>query len=584
MRSIYNLYYTSELYLRLNPNAPPPGPTPTAAPAATPLPAPNPTPPTFEVGTLEWQPCGALECATLTVPVDHERPDGDTIDLAVARAVTADPDRRIGSLLFNPGGPGASGVQFLAGTAATFPPAIAERFDLVSWDPRGVDGSAGLRCVNDVASGINEVADPSDGFDDDLARYVDDNAETGATCLALAGDLLENVGTVATARDLDLLRRALGDEGLSYVGYSYGTRVGAVYAALFPDRVRALVLDGAFPASLSSAQLARNVVDIEATLGRIDRTCDLEPSCAVSADGVVAAVDRLLDQLDDEIPDGPLGLTERSSLIGATLFAIYVPDAWEVFTDALGAALSGDLELVELLAEVWYADDSGDFSDIYRGSNLAIMCADAAYPSDREQALREALDTIEATPVLGSIFSGATCEGWPVEGEALPLPGGAAPIPAIVIGNTHDPATPLRWAEQLADDLPGSVLVTFVGDGHTIVGRGNGCIDRIAERYLVDLEQPARGATCRAPTGLIGVEVLPEAEGFPVTAVVPGGAGDNAGIAVGDVIVAVDGRAADTAEALVTTAGQRVELTIVTAGEERTIAVVAGRRPWTLGE
>ena len=557
------------------------------SPAATPTPTPEPTPtpfPEFPVEALEWEPCGSLECATLTVPLDHSRPDGATIELAVARVQTSDPSRRIGSLVFNPGGPGGSGIQFLAGAAGSFPAEIAERFDLVSWDPRGVDASAGLRCVDDVADGINEVVDLSDGFDDELADYVDDNVEIGAACIAAAGDLVNHVGTVATARDLDLVRRALGDDTLSYVGYSYGTRVGAVYAALFPDTVRALVLDGAFPPGLSSDELSRNAVDIENTLGRIDRTCALEPGCAVAGDGVTATVARLLDELDAELPDGPLGLTERSSLIGATLFAIYVPDAWELFTDALGDAVAGDIELVELLAELWYADDSGDFSDIYRGSNLAIMCADQAYPTDREQALREALATIADAPVLGAIFSGASCEGWPAEGEPLPSLSAAGDVAALVIGNSHDPATPLRWAELLAADLPSSSLLTYVGDGHTIVGRGNACIDGLTAQFLIDLVQPPTGSVCRAPTGIIGLNVTSGVDGIAVVEVAPSSAAATAGIEAGDIVVAIDGRSTDTVDALTTSAGQRLELTVERDGERLLFTLTADRRPWTLGD
>ncbi len=578
---------------RPSPTATPlPSPAPTAtpelqapAPTATAAPTPSPTPfPEFPVEPLEWAPCGSLECATLTVPVDHGRPEGATIDLAIARSPVQDPAGRIGSLLFNPGGPGGSGLQFLAGVAASFPREIADRFDLVSWDPRGVDGSAGLRCVDEVAEGINEVVDLGDGFDDELAGYVEDNVETGAGCLAVAGDLLDHVGTVATARDLDLIRRALGDETLNYVGYSYGTRIGAVYTALFPDNIRALVLDGAFPPGLSSAELSQNVVDIENTLGRIDRTCALEPTCAVADDGVTATVARLLDELDAERPDGPLGLTERSSLIGASLFAVYVPDAWDVYTDALGDAVAGDIELVELLAELWYADDSGDFSDIYRGSNLAIMCADQAYPRDRAQALSEALATIADAPVLGPMFSGATCEGWPVDGEALPLVTADDDVPALVIGNTHDPATPLRWAELLAQDLPGSALVTFVGDGHTIVGRGNGCVDGFVARFLIDLVSPPADAICRAPTGIIGVNLAAAAEGLRVVEVSPGSPAAEAGVQAGDVIVSIDGRAVDTVDALTTTAGQRLELTVLRGDERLSFELTAGRQPWSLGE
>lgn len=553
-----------------------------AAPTATAAPQPTPTPfPEFAVIAPTWEPCrGSFECAELTVPVDHADPDGATMQLALIRVPAADPDQRIGSVLFNPGGPGGSGIGFLRTFLGALP-GVERHFDIVSWDPRGVGESRGLRCVDDVASAINDVETPADGFADDLAGYVADNLEIGAACLATAGDLLDHVGTVATARDLDLIRRALGDQQLTYVGYSYGTRIGAVYAALFPDRIRALVLDGAFPPSLTSAELAANAVDLEATLSRIDRACALEPDCRV--DGVTDTVDRLLDELDATTPGDPLGLTDRSALVGATLFAIYVPSAWQFFTDALADAAAGDIELVEQLAELWY-DDDGDFSDIQRGSYLAIMCADRAYPVDRTQALDELLGPLPDAPVLGPLFLGATCEGWPVEGEALPLVTTSELLPVVVIGSSHDPATPLRWAQHLADDLPGASLVTFVGDGHTIVGRGNTCIDDLVERFLIDLERPPSDSVCRAPTGLIGVTVEPTDAGFRITAVAAGGPADAAGVEVGDVIAAVDGRPTGTVDALTTTAGQRVQLTVLRDGAERDLVVTAERRPWTLGE
>ncbi len=561
-----------------------PVPTPTVEPAVATAPA-APTAVPVPIDELSWEPCGPLECATLAVPIDYDDPEGPRVDLAVARVLTADPALRVGSLLLNPGGPGGSGIEWLAGGGPALPATVVERFDLVTWDPRGVGDSSGLICITDVAAGLNEVVDLTDGFADDLERYAADTADAGATCTASAPDLLGEVGTVNTARDLDLLRRALGDEQLTYLGYSYGTRLGAVYAALFPDRVRALVLDGAFPPGLSSAELAENARDFDAALGRIDRTCELEPSCAVRDVGVLDAVDTLLAELDSASPTGPLGLTDRSSLIGATLFAIYVPDAWEIFTDALGDALAGDIELVEFLAELWFVDDAGDFSDIYRGSNLAIMCADQAYAADRDQALVDAELTLEVAPVLGALLAGASCEGWPVAGEPLPDPTGVPVPPTLVIGGTHDPATPLRWAEILADQLDGSALVTYVGDGHTIAGQGNSCVDELVAAYLVDLAVPDDGTVCRAPSGILGLELQPlDGGGFEVLNAPPDRPAAETAISPGDLIIAVDGVPALTTADLVTTAGQTVELTVQTDDGIVLVDITADRRPWTLGD
>lgn len=561
--------------------APEPTPEPTPAPTATPVPTPEPTP-TTTPQTLRWERCGALECATLVVPVDWDDPQGPTTDIAVARSLSPDPDTRIGSLLMNPGGPGGSGIEFLAGFAFSAPPEIGNRFDLVSWDPRGVGSSGGLECVADVAGEINFVATPEDGLADEAAFFAAQLDDAAERCLAQAPELLPHVGTEATARDLDAIRAALGDDQLTYLGYSYGTRVGAVYAALFPERVRAMVLDGAFPPGLDSSELATSVGDIEATLRRIDRTCDLEPGCAVRDPGLLETVSSLLSDLDQApAPDG-LGLSDRGHLIGATLLAIYVPDIWETYAIALGDAVAGDPELIELMSEAWFTDDTGDFSDIYRGANRAIMCADAAYPTDRDASVADAEAVIDAAPLLGQVTLGGTCERWPVEGSPLPIPGDDRLPPVLVVGGTYDPATPLRWAEILADQLPGSALLTYEGDGHTIVGRGNPCVDGLAGAYLVDLELPSDGSTCRAPTGLLGLQVVTDPDGVVVTAVTPDSVAA-ASIEVGDLIVALDGEPVDQPADLATTAGREVVLTIQRDGVSADVALVPLRRSWTLG-
>ncbi len=565
---------------------------PTATPAATPTGEPTPIPePTVTpappdpppVEPLEWSACGPLECATLAVPVDHDDPDGPTLDLALTRSPSrAGGGSVLGHLVMNPGGPGGSGIEFLANAAARFPEAIRDRFHLVSWDPRGVGASRGLDCNDDVANDLHGVPSLDDGIADDVAGAAAETAELGADCLASHPDLLDHVGTVATARDLDLIRRALGDEQLTYLGFSYGTRVGAVYATRFPERVRAMVLDGAFPPGIGSRELAAAVADIEAALGRIDATCDLEPGCPLGDAGVTDTVSDLLASLDTTGSSTGLGLSERATLLGATLLAIYVPDAWEAYAIGLSQATTGNLVLLENLANAWFSGADGGFNDIYAGANQAVMCADRAYPTDRETAEADARAALDAAPVLADLAFGATCEGWPVDGEALPETDTTGAPTLLVIGGTNDPATPLRWAEQLVDDLADAVLVAYVGDGHTIVGQGNDCVDDLVFAYLVNLEVPAAGTRCHAGSGILGIQVALVEDRIVVEGVEPGSAAAEAGLVAGDVVVTVDGAPATELVQLTTGAGQTLELGVERAGEALEVEVTAGRRPWTL--
>jgi pimeloyl-ACP methyl ester carboxylesterase len=347
---------------------------------------------------------------------------------------------------------------------------------------------------------LNGTISVADGLVDDVERVTAELTELGAACRQAAPDLLDHVGTVASARDLDQIRQAIGDPHLSYLGFSYGTRLGAVYATLFPETVRAMVLDGAFPPSLSSEALARNGGDLEAVLDRIDRACAREADCRVRDAGVVVTIDRLLDELDRAAEPDQLGLSDRTLLLGATLLAIYVPDAWPIYTDALADAAGGDLSLLRRLADAWFTTD-GEFNDIYAGANVAIMCADGAYPTDLGSAVRDAIVAASSVDLLVDVTVGATCEGWPAAGESLPAVDTVGAPPLLVVGSTFDPATPLRWAERLAAELDRAVLVTYQGDGHTIVAQGDPCVDAIAVAYLLTVALPPADTVCPGPTG-----------------------------------------------------------------------------------
>ena len=246
----------------------------------------EPGSPNPDTGNLEWSSCpgiaadtAGLECATLVVPLDHAAPEGETIDVAVARASTAEDDLRIGSLVFNPGGPGGSGIEFLTNVAAVIPAELAERFDLVSFDPRGVGASTAIDCEVDFDDDVS-LLEPGD--DAGWEALVADAERRVDTCTPESLALEPYVGTNNAARDLDALRDALGDDQLSYVGFSYGTRLGATYAELFPDRVRVLVLDGAVKPTDDGALIGLEQGPGFDAAESFAAACDADPDCALT--------------------------------------------------------------------------------------------------------------------------------------------------------------------------------------------------------------------------------------------------------------------------------------------------------------
>lgn len=547
----------------------------------SPTPAP---PPVFDPAPLEWSSCDQGECASLAVPVDHDRPDGETLELAVARVpATGNPADRIGSLFLNPGGPGASGVDFVR-FAGALPTALTERFDVVSWDPRGVGRSSGLICEPDIADDLNDQLDDEGGLADDAARLADDAAAFGTACGTEYGDLLDHVGTLATVHDLDLLRRAVGDDGLTFVGYSYGSRVGAVYATVYPEQVRGLVLDGAFPPELTPGDLAQNAADFELALERADARCAAEPTCAAHVGGLLPRVQALLDSSDDTPDPDRRGVSDRAVVAIATIRSLYRAGSTPAFAEAVMAATNGDLSVLEAQAAPYYLAD-GDFDPIFLGANQGVMCADGALVAD-EAALAEELKTIlEVAPVMGPWLGGGGCIGWPGEVTPLPAVDSAGAPTILVVGTTFDPATPYRWAEQLAEDLDEAVLVAHDGDGHTAFPDVP-CVTDVVVPYLLALDTPGDDEVrCRTSSGLLGLRILETDDGLEVTAIEPGSAADRAGLLPGDLILSVDLQPLQGSEDIFSDAGQTRVLAIERAdnppGDEVfTLEITADPRPW----
>jgi len=452
---------------------------------------------------LQWRACrgGDVECAQLTVPLDDTNPnDARTIDLALTRVPALDPDRRIGSLLVNPGGPGVPGAGFASEIAGELPAGIQDRFDIIGWDPRGTGRSAGIDCNDDLDGMYALDWDPDTSaerraLEQATRAFVD-------SCVRATGDRLRFVSSDRTARDMDRIRAALGDEKLTYLGFSYGTYLGAQYAAQFPQRVRALALDGAVdPALDAAAAQVEQAAGFEHSLDLFLEDCAQREDCSFhGGDDPAAEYDALRARVDDH----PVATDDGRALNG-TLFDIGVAqllydgeDSWSSLADALAAVQRGDASDLVYYSDLYTGrDDDGTYDDI-QGSFLAIGCADgppmggvAGVRAIEEQAAA-------AAPRLGRsiVNNSLACAFWPV--EAAPVAALHAPdaAPILVLGTRNDPATPVKWARGLADELGSAALVTVGGARHTAFASGNRCVDRVVARYLVELDVPRDGKRC----------------------------------------------------------------------------------------
>lgn len=451
--------------------------TTTTAPTAMTTPAVPPPP------SIEWRSCGSGECATVAVPRAHDDPDGPTIDLAVLR-LPARGDR-IGALFVNFGGPGSGAVDVVP--AFPFPDTVRDRFDIVAVDPRGVGGSTPLACGVDPAALY--AADPTVEVPGDAEALVEVSEAYARDCATDQPDLLPNVGTRDVARDFDLVRAAMGDERIDYLGYSYGTSIGQAYAELFPERVRTMILDGVVdPAPDGITVAVQQALGFETALSRWAAGCGDRSSCDL--DDPVGAVDAVLEAAEGGVPAGGRTLGPGQAAIGLAM-PLYNVGLWPDLDDAVAGALAGDgtgmLELSDQYLQLV------DFSAYF-----AVSCLDSAWPDDAAEHLAAAKDAAARSPRFGEAIVNdyLRCAVWPGEPDPLgPIAAEGAP-PILVVSTTGDPATPHENGVTVADRLASGVLLTHVGDGHTIVFQGDDCVDRIAVAYLVDLTVPSPGARC----------------------------------------------------------------------------------------
>jgi pimeloyl-ACP methyl ester carboxylesterase len=441
------------------------------------------------------------------VPFDYARPAWRRFSLPVIRLPASGPAKRIGSLVFNPGGPGVAAIDYILHPGQEATPAVLARFDLVGFDPRGVGRSIpAVRCLSnpqlDRFTATN--ATPTTAWQ--VASLVAESKLFVRGCETHSGPLLPYLGTANAARDLDVLRAALGDAKLTYLGKSYGTFLGAWYAQLFPSRVRALVLDGALDPRESAFTL--NIVQAEAfqvALRSFTANCLRSGSCPLGGRGtsVSAAIGRIQQLLNraarrplaSAVPGRP---ANAALLLGGVSFALYLKAFWPYLREGLAGALAGNgtvlVELADLQVE---RSPGGQYSNLTSAFS-AVDCIDRPWPRRLAAWRAAAAAAAKAAPMFGAsnMWSSLPCAYWPVPpARPVPLHAKGAP-PILVVGTTRDPATPFRWAQALARDLDSGVLLGWNGDGHTAYRLGSRCVDTAVDAYLISLKLPRNGTLC----------------------------------------------------------------------------------------
>jgi len=459
---------------------------------------------------LTWTGCNSgYECTTLTAPVNWDAATDGTISLALVRHRAT--GSTLGSLLVNPGGPGGSGVDFVSSGYAVSS-VLSDYFDVVGWDPRGVGKSTEVTCFTDPRQtdkalyGTFASAYGTQGWIDELTV---EEKSFAAACEKNTGKLLAHVDAVSNAKDMDLIRGVLGDPKLNYLGYSYGTFLGTVYAELFPANVGKLVLDGAIDPTLGSLDtLTVQMAGFDSAFRAYMTWCLIQSDCPFTGtvDTALAEARSVLDSVDSQHLVASDGRELDSATLGTAIAEnLYSQSYWPQETSLFNALRNGDPTVAFTDADNYNSRNpdgtySGNSLEVY----MAVNCLEGDFARDPTTALQGIAKIDAAAPILGKYFAyddyavlRTACTNWPVAPVAMPTAydaKGAAPI--LVIGTTNDPATPLAWAQSLAHQLSSGVLITHTGEGHTAYNQGNACVDTTVDDYFVKGTVPSADPMC----------------------------------------------------------------------------------------
>jgi pimeloyl-ACP methyl ester carboxylesterase len=460
----------------------------------------------FYTQQLDWSGCYEnFECTELTVPINYRNIKAGTFQISVLRYKAQDPARRLGAIIVNPGGPGASGVDYAYNAEYLFDPDLTDRYDIVGFDPRGVSRSEPIICLSDEETDANYAADSKPDNDAEFEQAIVDSKDFLAKCEANTPHLTA-YSTANAARDMDILRAALGEKKLNYMGKSYGTFMGALYAYLFPDKIGRVVLDGAVDPTVSNIDQTKNqAVSFDNALNAFIKDCATKSNCPLPKDQK-AAIDTLLN-LWSSAATNPLKLkntkddrtVSESLLVIGTASALYdSEEGWPQLRQALREALTGYGDTYLELADNYTGrQPDGTYRNNEFDAGAIIDCLDFADARSAEKLRSDAETVIKAAPVFGPYIalSGLTCE-FLTKPTPVQITKTTTNATIVIVGTTGDPATPYEWAQGLHKLLPNSALLTFVGDGHTGQGRGNACIDDAVNAYYLSGEIPAADLRC----------------------------------------------------------------------------------------
>jgi pimeloyl-ACP methyl ester carboxylesterase len=488
--------------------------------------------------TLVWTTCGSgtpnFQCATIKVPVDYANPDAGTLTLAVIRHQATDLTNRIGTLFFNPGGPGGSGTSDLPVFLSQFPDTAVSRFDIVSWDPRGVGLSTALQCFpNQAAENAFFAGVPSQSFPIGTAEetgWIKRFAAFDRICGQRQGDLLAHFSTTDTARDMDQLRQAVGDTTLTYLGISYGTYLGAVYANLFPGKVRAMILDGvldpvAYTAGgdqnpeLSTGQReGSDIATGESLAAFLDQCGQAGPAGCLFSTGDAAGTHAKFERLLQRLQAAPV--TYKGFVFTPALLLTTATNGL-FFTRPVPQLTTGWVGLASTLNNIWKLTEPGttasqnvqpanadntstppDTEEKYVSAfqQAAIECPESPNPRPAGVFRKLAQLTIARSGLIGLLtpWADELCADWPaVAADNYTGPWNNSTASTIlVIGNTHDPSTPYARAVALSRELANSRLLTVEGYGHTVLLNASACASQYEGEYLIDGALPPTGTVC----------------------------------------------------------------------------------------
>ena len=460
---------------------------------------------TNDLSTLTWSSChGNFQCATMKVPIDYSNKSLGEFNISVIRYRDSNQHNRIGSLVINPGGPGASGIEFALNAEYIINPDVLERYDIVGFDPRGVGESSAIHCLSGKEQDAQFASDAKPDNDAEYAQALKDTQEFVDKCIAKTPNI-SHFTTQEAAQDMEMLRQALGDKKLNYLGYSYGTYLGALYAQQFPDSVGRFILDGAIDSAIPiEEQIIVQAKSFDRALTNFISYCHKQQECTLPTN----ATSQYFVDLFKQVSIAPLKtkdrlITENLVVIG-TASALYDDvSGWPSLVLAIGEAQNGDGKTFAELADAYNGrNPDGTYANNENDANIIIQCSDWKQHRTIDQIRTNAPLYAKAAPVLGPYvaYAGITCDllnkSLNIQRPENSRTSFNTATPVLIIGTTQDPATPYAWAKALHSYILGSRLITLKGEGHTAYGRGSACIDDAVDNYLVNGTVPTKDPMC----------------------------------------------------------------------------------------